>query len=725
MATFTVTTLLDDGSAGSLRQIIANLSGNGNTIEFAPELEGTITLNGSEIVITNGVTIKGDGRITIDGNDQSRIFQISNPTSDFTAVLDGLTLQNGRAEYDSSDPENSRGGAILTKENLTITNSQIINNSATGSGNDAGAIFSKSGGGVPKELIIKDSVISGNTADGDAGGIRSNGGIVTIEDSVIVKNTAGASGDAIQLNDGAVGSAEDSTVFGSVANASLTDNGNNLFDNDPDADLPTVDISVSSPTGSEQDTSEITVTATASDSSGGPKTVQIVLSGTGVDSNDFVSIPTEITIPSGQTSASVTLQISDDDDIEGDETVTVSALNPLGADLGSSPTDTFTIIDNDQLPEVTLTADMAVEEGNTVTFTATASEAVTTDQTIDVTFDANASTTKASELGSTLVTITIEAGETVGTATINTIDDSVDEADETATFNYAATTAGITLGNTSTTTTVQDNDSPPVPTEGEDILNGSDNADFINGLGGDDTINGFDGNDNLNGGAGNDILNGGAGNDILAGIAGNNIMSGGTGNDVYIVNSDNDIVIEEAGEGLDWIFTAVFRDLSVADTNVENLKLINGQGDINGTGSDIDNRMHGNEGNNILSGLGGNDLIEGFAGNDTLIGGSGIDRLVGGEDDDIFQFNSLDDGRDTVQDFGVGNDVVDVSNLLQSVGYTGTDAVADGFLRLVSGATDSYVQIDADGFGTDSSFVNVARLFNYTGPLAVGDEVLV
>ncbi|RYG18974.1 MAG: hypothetical protein EON96_03880, partial [Caulobacteraceae bacterium] len=50
---------------------------------------------------------------------------------------------------------------------------------------------------------------------------------------------------------------------------------------------------------------------------------------------------------------------------------------------------------------------------------------------------------------------------------------------------------------------------PSVPTQGDDVLDGTEAADTIDALGGNDTVNGLGGDDLLIGGAGNDTLNGG------------------------------------------------------------------------------------------------------------------------------------------------------------------------------------------------------------------------
>lgn len=65
----------------------------------------------------------------------------------------------------------------------------------------------------------------------------------------------------------------------------------------------------------------------------------------------------------------------------------------------------------------------------------------------------------------------------------------------------------------------------------------------------------------------------------------------------------------------------------------------------------------------ILDGGGGHDSLTGGDGADTLIGGSGDDLLFGGNGADTFQF-SVNSGNDTISDFDINSDLIDVSRIL-------------------------------------------------------------
>ena len=145
----------------------------------------------------------------------------------------------------------------------------------------------------------------------------------------------------------------------------------------------------------------------------------------------------------------------------------------------------------------------------------------------------------------------------------------------------------------------------------------------------------------INGNSGNNVLDGLAGNDTINGGLGADRMNGGAGNDTYRVDNVGDLAIELAGEGIDLVQSSVNHTLRV---NVENLTLL-GTGQLTGTGNAAANLITGNAGNNRLSGLAGNDTINGGVGNDVIDGGTGIDRMTGGAGNDTYR---VDNGRDLI-----------------------------------------------------------------------------
>ena len=233
--TFMVTNL-DNNGAGSLREAITSANGNDNgdqdafdsdtgvidSIEFT--VEGTILLTSPLPNISEALNIDGGGGITIDagnGNDGDfgtgdgfRLFDIDDRSS-FSDILPvtliGLTLTGGDLENNSGQLTGQSGGAIRNREELTLINVHIIENSC----GDGGTAFSEGGNGggifnLGAPLTLIDCSVTGNRAGdggtanppmtGDAEGgeggaiISTFPGICTLIRTTVSGNTAGAGG---------------------------------------------------------------------------------------------------------------------------------------------------------------------------------------------------------------------------------------------------------------------------------------------------------------------------------------------------------------------------------------------------------------------------------------------------------------------------------------------------------------------------------------------------
>jgi predicted outer membrane repeat protein len=183
-----VTNNTDNGLLGSLRYAVANTY-PGDLIDFTTNLSGaTITLSGTQILLTNGVTIDGSSLpkgIQINGNHASRIFAMA---TNATATLTALTITNGVG----TDP--GYGGGIMnfsTNSTLTVNRCTVVGNSTDFS---AGGLYNSG------TTIINECTFTGNStgSGGSGGGGIYNDGIMTLSQSTVSGNTStsttGASG---------------------------------------------------------------------------------------------------------------------------------------------------------------------------------------------------------------------------------------------------------------------------------------------------------------------------------------------------------------------------------------------------------------------------------------------------------------------------------------------------------------------------------------------------
>ncbi|MGE5478301.1 MAG: M10 family metallopeptidase C-terminal domain-containing protein [Bacteroidales bacterium] len=152
---------------------------------------------------------------------------------------------------------------------------------------------------------------------------------------------------------------------------------------------------------------------------------------------------------------------------------------------------------------------------------------------------------------------------------------------------------------------------------------------------------GSSGNDTLTGGAGADTLSGGGGNDLLSGGAGADTLSGGSGVDTVDYRS---------------ALRGVRVNLGSDDTTLGGVVVAAGTAN-DGWGS-IDT-LSGVE--NIL-GTANADFLRAATAGSRLEGGRGNDLLVGNAGADVFVFGRAG-GRDTVQGFDGGNDLLDFTSL--------------------------------------------------------------
>ena len=112
--------------------------------------------------------------------------------------------------------------------------------------------------------------------------------------------------------------------------------------------LPNVELALSANSGSEAATSSITLTLTVSETVDENQTVDLSITGSGITASDYTISATNLTILPGETTATATLTVVDDSDVEGTETMTVSISNPsAGIVLGTTVAGNISIADND------------------------------------------------------------------------------------------------------------------------------------------------------------------------------------------------------------------------------------------------------------------------------------------------------------------------------------------------------------------------------------------
>ncbi|GEM_PF-1153221 len=138
--------------------------------------------------------------------------------------------------------------------------------------------------------------------------------------------------------------------------------------------------------------------------------------------------------------------------------------------------------------------------------------------------------------------------------------------------------------------------------------------------------------------------------DVMVGNEANNTLAGEDRNDTLAGGLGNDLIF---GQGGDDVLRGDLNNRSSGGS-------IGGDDTIyGGTGND---RIGGKGGNDLIFGEAGNDRIWGDAGDDTIRGGLGDDTLNGGSGNDVFVLKQ-NQGTDTVIDFKVDGDLIDITSL--------------------------------------------------------------
>ena len=199
-ATLPVASCADDGSAGTLRSVVAGAV-SGDTVDLSQLDCGTITLQAGQIEVTvDNLTLAGPGRdaLTIDAHDTSRVLMHSGTG---TLTVSSLTLTHGRA--DAAIPSNPasremRGGCVmsngLTMTDVTVTECTAVN--ATGGGNGAvgGGIYSVGPFNLTNVVVSNNTATgvapSGGSVSGMSGGVFASIGPITVTNSTITGNRA-------------------------------------------------------------------------------------------------------------------------------------------------------------------------------------------------------------------------------------------------------------------------------------------------------------------------------------------------------------------------------------------------------------------------------------------------------------------------------------------------------------------------------------------------------
>ena len=233
---------------------------------------------------------------------------------------------------------------------------------------------------------------------------------------------------------------------------------------------PSVSIAVAPASVSEDGATNLVYTVTRSLNLSSPTVVNITTGGTATSGTDYTGGVATVSIPAGATTATITINPTADAGFEADETVILTVAAGSGYTVGAPASATGTILNDDVLSASITVAPASVSEDGAanLVYTVTLSQAPLV--AIAVNFTVTGTATSGTDYAAVTSPVTIAAGATTGTVTVNPAADATIETNETVILTLNAGT-GYTVGAPASATGTILNDDLPTLTINDVTVN--------------------------------------------------------------------------------------------------------------------------------------------------------------------------------------------------------------------------------------------------------------
>ncbi|WP_170114188.1 Calx-beta domain-containing protein, partial [Kangiella spongicola] len=437
-AAFDVDFATADGSATAGLPAIGDYGAASGTLSFAGN-DGEVQQ--VSVTIYDDIAIEGDETFDIN---------LSNITGGLATIADAtgvVTIQDNDsvvlAEFDSA--ADSADESITDAPRLLILG--VLPNDATINVNVTGG--TATGSGTDYTNVVSVTIPAGTYDGGQGTSIPIN---LTVVDDNILESDENIT---FELT-----SANPRLILGDADLDSNTQATNTytIQDNDP----ITVSVAANDATAAEPaDNGQFTITLSNPNSV--DTTVTYAVSGTATATDDYTALTGTVTIPAGDTTATVDVAVVDDNIVENDETVilTLSTTSDGTIDAGNNQA-TVTIADDDDLV-VSISANdpTAAEPADNGQFTVSLTNTSSTDTT--VTYVVAGTATATDDYTPLSGTVVVPAGSLSATVDVLVVDDNLVEVDETVVVTLDTTSTGtIDAANDDATVTISDDDTASI-----------------------------------------------------------------------------------------------------------------------------------------------------------------------------------------------------------------------------------------------------------------------
>lgn len=436
----------------------------------------TFTIGLDEPAPASGVSVVvATQHVTTDGSDLTPII---GQVVSFMAGQDSRTITvnvNGDTDVEPTETFtatlSSPNGATIAPAAQSVTGTITADDFRSASINDVSVLEGDSGTTNLTFTVSLNGTAVGNESllVSTGGGTATAGVDYTSLSNVPVTFAAGATSQTVTVEVQGDPDDENDETFVAVltnpTNLSITDGfgTGTIQDDDDPAPLPTVSIADVTMAEGNAGTTAFTFTLSLDAPAPAGASVDVASAVGTADAADFTALTTTVPFTTGLQSATATVLVNGDTDVEGDDTFTLNLSNPQNVVIGdTSATGTIQNDDGAVADESVSIGDVSLAEGNlgatAFDFTLTLSDAAEGVEAVTATVTHG--TTDATDLTLTSAPVTFANGALNATFSVAVNGDVTPELDETFTVTLSAP-QGLLIGDLSATGTILNDDVAP------------------------------------------------------------------------------------------------------------------------------------------------------------------------------------------------------------------------------------------------------------------------